>query len=252
MKVAAVVPREVPTPDEIYARILSRRVGWTPEWAPAVDSPGAAVGRIAARYIHTVLQRLAQAPDKNRLAFFDAVGLHLTPAQAARLPLVFQLAEDAAAGVAPAGTRVSAPPPPGSQRPILFETERAVGVTPAKLQQVFTLWPGRDEYIDHSPAFAEGEPIRLYDRLLRRPTPHHIYLAHPGLLALAGEVEVRVDFDLKQGAGEHLQVLWEYWDGQVWREFLDMNPACGGSLREARQHRRPHTQRRLHADLSLR
>jgi len=227
MKVAAVVPREVPSPEEIHARILARRPGWTPEWTPAPNSPGAAVSRIAARYVHTVLQRLAQAPGKNRLAFFDAVGLRLTPAQAAQLPLVFQLAEDAAAGVAPPGTRVSAPPPAGSQRPILFETERAVGVTPAKLQQVFTLWPGRDEYIDHSAAFAEGEPIRLYDRLLRKPTPHHIYLAHAGLLALAGEVEVHVDFDVKQGAGESLQVLWEYWDGQVWREFLDMNPACG-------------------------
>jgi len=227
VKATAAVSREVPSPEEIYAQILARRPGWTPEWSPAPSSPGAALGRVAARYVHTVLQRLAQAPDKNRLAFFDTLGLRLTPAQAARLPLVFQLAEGAASGVMPASSRVSAPAPAGSQRPILFETERAVGVTPARLQQVVSLWPGRDEYIDHTTALSAGEPMRLFDRLLRTPTPHHIYLAHSDLLALAGEVEVHVDFDLKQGAGENLQILWEYWDGQVWREFLDMNPACG-------------------------
>ena len=57
---------------------------------------GAGLGSIFARYAQAVLQRLNQAPDKNKLAFLDTLGLGLVPAQAARTPLVFQLSAGAA------------------------------------------------------------------------------------------------------------------------------------------------------------
>ena len=218
--------------EAIFRQIQARRPGYVPEWLPADRSAGAALAWVAARYLQAVLQRLNQAPAKNLLAFLDCLGLRLVPAQAARVPVVFQLGADAASGSVPAGTGVSAPPPEGATQPIAFETEKAAGLAAGKIAQVVTLWPGRDEYIDHTAAFGAGEPFRLFDRTLREPTPHHLYLAHDTLLTLAGNVEVNVDFNLVQGAAEPLDLLWEYWDGQVWREFLRMNPSCTTETQE--------------------
>jgi len=65
-----------------------------------------------------------------------------------------------------------------------------------KLTQVFSLWPGRDGYIDHSADFLAAKPITLFalDQLVT--APHHLYLSHSTLLALAGNVNLGVEFEL--------------------------------------------------------
>ena len=123
----------------LLAQILARRVGYTPEWLAAQQSAGFGLAAIAARYLEAVAQRLGQVPPKLKLAFLDAAGLSLVPAQAARAPVVFRLSEQATGGVAPARTPVGAPPPAGSTEQILFETDRAVGVTAGRLVQVVSL-----------------------------------------------------------------------------------------------------------------
>ena len=144
------------------ADILARRLGYTPEWLAPDKSAGAGLASICARYLEAAAQRLNQAPAKNKLAFLDLAGLYLIPAQAARAPIVFQLSEQATAGSAPVRTPIAAPPPPGGSEQIMFETERAVGVTAGKIAQVWSLWPGRDEYIDHTAALLKGEPVRPF------------------------------------------------------------------------------------------
>ena len=61
---------------------------------------------------------------------------------------------------------MSAAPPAGSNQPILFETERSTGIRAGKLKQVVSLWPGRDEYIDHTTAYAAGDPVLPFARSL--------------------------------------------------------------------------------------
>ncbi len=46
------------------------------------------------------------------------------------------------------------------------------------------------------------------------------------MLALSGQSEVRVEFELSQGASEALDTIWEYWDGKVWRPFRNTLAAC--------------------------
>jgi len=208
------------------ADILARRLGYTPEWLAPDKSAGAGLASICARYLEAAAQRLNQAPAKNKLAFLDLAGLYLIPAQAARAPIVFQLSEQATAGSAPVRTPIAAPPPPGGSEQIMFETERAVGVTAGKIAQVWSLWPGRDEYIDHTAALLKGEPVRPFATSLRRPTPHHLYLSHAVLLALAGNVELAVEFELQHPGSSQLDIVWEYWDGEVWRGFLSTSPEC--------------------------
>src|SRR5207244_2833397 len=57
-------------------------------------------------------------------------------------------------------------------------------------------------------------------------SPHVIYLAHDMLLAFAGESQIDVQFELVQPAGEPLEILWEYWDGNIWRRFKTVDAAC--------------------------
>jgi hypothetical protein len=204
-------------------RALAR--GYVPEWAPGDRGPGAALVQAAAHDLQAVAQRLEQAPAKNQLAFLEQLGVRLVPAQPARAPLVVVLSERGSDVRMPAGTRISAAPPPGATAQITYETERSVGVAVAHLAEVRTLWPGRDEVCDHTADVLAGTPFTLFDPLGLEPTPHHLYLAHDTLLALAGSSAVTVSFEVITGS-EYLDLRWEYFDGTVWRPFRDMRPAC--------------------------
>jgi hypothetical protein len=217
--------------DQLVRDLVARRLGYVSNWTPKNKGADAAITGIAARYLYAVIQRLNQSPEKNKLAFFDLLGLSLVPAQAARAPIVFQLGPDGPDATALKGTQVSAPPPPGSNNQIVFETEQATGLAAGQLKQVFSLWPGRDQYIDHSADFLAAKQSQLFRKPILEDTPHELYLAHDKLLALAGVATVVVEFELTQTSSEHLSILWQYWDGKVWRPFKFVRPAC--SLKEA-------------------
>jgi len=212
--------------EEFVNQLLVKRLGYVPEWQPQAKGVDTALAWIYARYLYAIVQRLNQAPEKNKLAFLDLLGLSLVPAQPARAPIVFDIAPTGPDSQAPANTQVAAPPPPGSSDQIVFETETATGLAAAKLKQVVSLWPGRDQYIDHSSEFLGSQPFQPFLKRLLVDTPHAIYLAHDTILALAGDSTVDVEFELTQPSAEPLSLLWQYWDGQVWRGFKSARPAC--------------------------
>jgi uncharacterized phage protein gp47/JayE len=212
--------------EEFASQLLAKRLGYVPEWQPQAKGVDTALAWILARYLYAIVQRLNQAPEKNKLAFLDLLGLSLVPAQPARAPVVFDIAPTGPDSQAPANTQVAAPPPPGSSDQIVFETERATGLAAAKLKQVVSLWPGRDQYLDHTSAFLNAQPFQLFLKRLLVDTPHAIYLAHDTILALAGDVTVDVEFELTQVSAEQLSLLWQYWDGKVWRGFKSARAVC--------------------------
>jgi hypothetical protein len=204
----------------LLAQFQNRQQSYLPQWNPPHKSTGAAVGPIFARLIAAILQRLNLAPGKDKLAMLDLLGLRLVPAQPARAPIVFSLSQGSSDASAPEGTQVAAPPPAGSTQQIVFSTEQDAAVAAATLSEVFSLWPGRDEYIDHSAALAAGLPFTLFQNLQLLPTDHILYLAHSVYLAFAGTATLKVVFDLAQDGSSPLDIAWEYWDGQVWRGFI--------------------------------
>jgi uncharacterized phage protein gp47/JayE len=233
------IPNAPPSLDSRDALALGsdfevRRYGFLPQWNPPPNSAGAAVGPIFARFLEAILQRLNQVPARNKLAFLDLLGLRLIPAQAARAPLSFELGANAPDSAAPAGTQVAAPPAPGSSQQIVFETEADLGITSGKLAQLVSLWPGRDEFIDHTADLAAANPVTLFDNLSLRPTSHTLYLGHSTFLAIAGSAHLAVEFNLAEGASSPLEIIWEYWDGKVWRGFEDFKPSCLTSAESGR------------------
>jgi uncharacterized phage protein gp47/JayE len=224
-------PEYAPLLDErdapaFVAVLRALRSGYVPDWLPPERGADAALLQIAAHYLQAIARRLNQAPDKNKLAFLELAGVRLVPAQPARAPMVFVLADDAADVRLPAGTRLAAPPPPGSSAQISYETESSSGLAVAKLRGVFSLWPGRDQYINHSEAVAKQQAFQPFHKAELEKTPHELYIAHDRLLALAGQTAVTVTFELTTPSNEYLDIRWEYWDGKLWRGFLDTRPAC--------------------------
>jgi uncharacterized phage protein gp47/JayE len=212
--------------EALLREMEARRPGYVAEWRPGPRDPGNGLQLIVARYLQSIINRLKQSPDKNKLAFLDMLGQRLSPARAARTPVVFQLANDVSSSLAPIGTAVAAPPPPGSNQQIVFETESDVGLTAGKLVQVFSLWPGRDEYIDHSADFLAGTPLDLFSSEALVETPHILYLSHSVLLNLSGNVVLSIEFQLLHPAVDPLQIAWEYWDGKIWRGFASIEADC--------------------------
>lgn len=206
--------------EDILNLLQQRLPGYIVEWQPTSQSIGQGLLHASAGQIETLLDRLNHIPFKQKLAFLETLGICLIPAQSARAPIVFELAADASDSRAPRGTQLAAPPPPDGTQQIVFETEQTIGLSAAKLTDVFSLWPGRDSYINHQTAVSNKTPFTLLAPSELKQTKHHIYIAHKQLLALSGEVELEVQFDLIQNSDEPLETIWEYWDGNIWRGFV--------------------------------
>jgi hypothetical protein len=198
--------------EELRARVP----GYVPQWLPESGQPGWAISQVFIRYLQVLIERLNQAPDRNKLAFLDTLGISLLSAQAARAPIVFTAMPQTGDGRVPARTRVGAKVP-GRSDPLIFETETDIALAGANLAEVVSLWPGKDSYVDHSAAVIGGQRFTLFESL--QPVPHELYLAHEIHFALAGQATVEIQFYLSIAGSELLPLTWEYWDGQLWRGF---------------------------------
>ena len=206
---------------QLFEELVRRIQSYVPGWIPGVYGPSSALLHIYARYLEVLVERLNQAPDKNKLAFLDLLGINLIPAQGARAPLVFQPLPSLGDGRVPAGSKAGAQVK-GLPDPLVFETEADIALTQARLAEVVTVWPGRDAYANHSMAAMGRKAFQLFNPL--HAVPHELYLRHDVHFALAGSSSVDVEFELGTPAPKPLQIAWEYWDGEVWRGFKDFKP----------------------------
>src|SRR2546425_7272320 len=166
-----------------------------------------------------LVERLNRAPDKNFLAFVDLLGAAPLPPQPARAPLAFSLAAASPTdAVVPAGTRVAAPPAEGEKEPILFETERELVVTAARLDSVFVRAPDDDRYADYSSLVtaAAGPVVSAFQG---DPAIEHIlYIGHDALLGYAGLRSVVLSFAVGAlpASPDARSLQWQEWNGTKW------------------------------------
>lgn len=211
---------EAPRKDDLVRQLRARLPAFAPEWEPEPGGAGDALLHVYAEFLNVLAERVAAAPAKNEVAFLDMLGLDVLPAQAARAPVVFTAIPGGGDGRAPAGTRLSAKGD-DPQKPLVFETERAVALPQARLAEVVTLWPGRDAFADHSAGATGGHAFTLWDGM--QPVAHELYLAHDLHFALAGVSSVGIELELAPPGSQPLELEWSWWDGQSWRAFKEFH-----------------------------
>jgi hypothetical protein len=212
---------------------------YTPEWKAADQADaGVALLKIFGLMLEGVIKRLNQAPDKQFIAFLNMLGTRLQPARSARLPLTFFLSSGAVEPVVvPAGTQAAADRPGGGGQ-LAFEVEKTMLVTPARMVTIFSCVPGSDQFFEHTPVLASGNPITLFTGTGLQE--HALYLGHMDLFNLPGAADIKVVFDPDDLAGKLEGEQWEYWGEAAapghpktaaagWQR-LDVGSAGGGEI----------------------
>ncbi len=218
--IPAMPVRDPRAAQDFYAGLSALQPAFLPELPPTPTGTDAAMRQILARFSAVVTQRLNQAPQLDKLAFLQMLGISLIPAQPARAPLVFTPLPQTSDAHIPAGTRAGASLP-GITTPTVFETETEIALISGQLTQVVSLWPDQDSFTDHSSDYAGGRPFTLF----QSPTPvtHVLYLGQSRVLAFKGQSTVEVRFDLSASGTTPITWRWEFWDGQTWRAFRDFD-----------------------------
>jgi hypothetical protein len=142
------------TIDDIMDGLKKRAQTDLPDWKQLPsDDAGVMLQRIFARLVEIALQRLNAVPEKNLLAFLDAMGVSLRPPSPARAPLTFTLLPNAPPTFVPRGAQVGTKPIAQAAATI-FETMRDLTVVPVQVVRAFTMDPVWDRFADQTGAIA--------------------------------------------------------------------------------------------------
>lgn len=143
---------------DIYKQSLALARYYCPEWAEKwqadfdPNDPGMVILKLFSKITEHIINQLNRVPEKHRIAFLDFMGIDLLPAQAAKVPLTFYLAEGASRAYIPEGSSVASKEPE-----VVFETTKGLSVSPAKLKAVFVLDPLNDNFTEYSRDIKEKE-----------------------------------------------------------------------------------------------
>lgn len=210
---------------ELLKRLRSMAPFYTPEWhAREEKEPGNALTNIYIYLYELIIDRLNQVPHKNFAAFLEMMGIDLQPAQSATMPVTFTLVDGAVENViAPPGAQLiaTAADAAGQSQEVVFETEKSLSITPAKLLHVFSIDAAQDQIFDHSQAAAALTPFTLFEG--KNSQEHSLYIGHKDLLNQKKPAVITVDFTVAAGAdgSDALKFTWEYWNGSHWVNLLE-------------------------------
>jgi hypothetical protein len=228
---------------EAFTRTEDAQGNAVPGWKRPPDGAmdmGRALTRVFEKMARHAIDRVNRVPDRSFLAFLDRTGVSPAEARAARVPLTFSLvARGSTEPTVPARTRVGAAALPGDTREVVFETERDLRTTRAKLAAVIVRQPDGDRLADRTAA-ATGQGAAFYDAFDQGDAaPHALHLAADSVLGLPAGTAVTVAFSVDSAAkwqALHAATLpaltadpyyqihvplaplarWTYWNGAGW------------------------------------
>jgi hypothetical protein len=213
IRTANSIAKQVQNLIKIYAPAWQE---FDPDTKRATGVSGALIG-IFSRFSEIIIQRINQVPQKNFLAFLDLLGAAVLPPQPARVPLTFFLAAGSLVdGLVLAGTQVAAPPAESEKDPVIFETERELNVTAARLASLFTRDPDQDKQADLGSIIdvtAAGRPLFQGNQ----PVEHVFYIGHNRLLGFPQIADLRLTITLDSVSQDTRELEWEFWDGIQWQ-----------------------------------
>ena len=223
--------------EQIVAQTEELAQKFTP-WRPRSDGkPDAGRGliRIFGRLASLASDRLNRVPQKNFLSFLDLIGTQIQPPQPARVPLSFHLvAGSPPDALVPGGTQVAVPPAEGQEEEVVFETERDLVLTTAKLQAAFVREPKPDLYSDRtSLATSTLEDTAFPVFVGEQPIEHYVYLAAEELFGIPENKRIVLKFDSASATDlEKLFGTWSYWDGNSWQPLNDADLSLNVTTRK--------------------
>jgi hypothetical protein len=139
--------------EDLLREIKSLVPFYTPEWKPSEKDVGLALVKIFSHMLGIIIQRLNRAPEKNFIAFLEALGTKLLPAQPAIAPITFSLSKGTKEHVLiSAKTQVAA-------GDVLFETKKNILATPAKLIEIYSINVANDKIYRSPSNVISGEPV---------------------------------------------------------------------------------------------
>lgn len=216
---------------------------YTPEWRFSEEDPDAGTGLayLAGEMLEETVQRLNQAPLNHFLDFLDLIQVKLQPPHPARANVVFSLSGGTQEPVfLPAGLSLAALPPDGGE-PLVFETERALAATPAKLMEWINVHPGRDRIAIAAERYGEElaagsqQTVRLFDTETYGNVQEHVlYLRHDDVFMAdrPSRFYLHVRHSEKRYTEPELaaalasrMVEWSYPSGGKWKSFDEVTAA---------------------------
>lgn len=218
--------------EELLGTIADRASAYVPEWRFDRDDPdlGTALALIYTELFAQTLKRFNRVAEKNMAAFFSSMNARLLPALPAEGFVRFGLAGRVEEGVeVRAGTPLLADAD-NETGSTVFETADDVFVTPAQLEQVFTVCGGADAIVrSYDSREDSGGPFYLFDLKGENLQRHTLSLAREEVLEVSGGARLEVEFtpahhrELPREVGEALtdpsRVVWEYSYGDSWQSF---------------------------------
>lgn len=124
--------------EEIMAQVAAHARQYTPEWRyeGTADDPGAAIARLFGEMFYQTVDRFNAVPEKLYLEFLELVGVQEPDPVPASGLLQFTAHDTVEKAVpVPAGTQVFTADEAGES--IIYETERRIESTPARLERLF-------------------------------------------------------------------------------------------------------------------
>lgn len=218
--------------------------GWKRPIDPEGMDAGLALIELFGDLADIVRARINRLPQRNFLSYLYLIGVRQQPPKSARVPLTFSAVKKGPdAVVVPAGTQVSAPPPPGESEAVVFETERTLTIGRAELRSVLTVdgdqqrdygvLLGKDPPAGWIQAFAGTDPSGSggwSGAPAARPVILQSFLAADPLLRIDGPKTLIITLRwAAKVAGDPValaQLLkWSYWDGKAWSDPITPDAA---------------------------
>jgi hypothetical protein len=187
-----------------------------PQWnqSPPSDA-GVLLQRVFARMMEIALQRLNRVPEKNLLAFLDAMGISLLAPSPAQTPLTFSLLQGSSPTVVPRGSQAGTLP--SAQVPaVIFETVKDFTVIPAQLSRAFTMDPVWDRYADETAAVAGKGAAAFTPFVGTQRMPHILYLGDGALFDHSVPIVATLTF-LSHGAGVLTGDIRAFWESLAYQ-----------------------------------
>ena len=204
---------------EIVAEAMRLIPRYCPEWTNHNPSdPGIAILELTAWMTELLLYRINRVPEKNYVAFLNMLGVRLRPPQPARGLVTFDLVEGADRQSIREGTQIASPQT-ADEETVLFETQRDLIATAAKIDRCFSYF--NETYTDNSPFLTGGRPEGFDAFAGAERIDRYLYVGDSRLQTLSEAAVLRLYLSAPDHGGRDMARLleWEYWNGRRWREL---------------------------------